>query len=68
MSHQDFDPMMHNTEAYKETIISMYSSNKISKKDILDNILEVEQENYGPEHLKIIAYKLQEKLQEKADK
>lgn len=68
LSHQDFDPEVHNNEAYKDTILSMYSSNKISKKDILDNILEVEQENYGPEHLKMIAYKLQKKLEEKAEK
>jgi hypothetical protein len=68
LSHQDFDPEVYNNEAYKDTILSMYSDNKISKKEILDNILEVEQENYGPEHLKMIAYKLQKKLEEKAEK
>eukprot|EP00343_Euplotes_focardii_P001207 CAMPEP_0205802630 /NCGR_PEP_ID=MMETSP0205-20121125/5021_1 /ASSEMBLY_ACC=CAM_ASM_000278 /TAXON_ID=36767 /ORGANISM="Euplotes focardii, Strain TN1" /LENGTH=244 /DNA_ID=CAMNT_0053069375 /DNA_START=405 /DNA_END=1135 /DNA_ORIENTATION=- len=52
----------------KESIMSMYSNNKISKKDILDNILEVEQENTGPQHLNNIAYKLQKKLEEKAEK
>ena len=46
----------------------MYSGNQISKEDILENILEVEQENNGPEHLRIIANKLKKKLEEKAEK
>ncbi|CAI2366725.1 unnamed protein product [Moneuplotes crassus] len=55
-------------EEYKEKIMSMYSSNQVSKKDILDNILEVEKEDSGPDNLRIIAYKLKKKLEEKAEK
>lgn len=55
-------------EMATKTIMSMYSSNKISKQDILENIIAVEQEMDDPENLKNIAFRLQKKLEEKAHK
>lgn len=55
-------------EMATKTIMSMYSSNKISKQDILENIIAVEQEMDDPDNLKNIAFRLQKKLEEKAHK
>ena len=58
-SELNYEDIAENEEKASNTILSMYSSNKITKKDIIENILEVEKELDDPNNLKNIAYKLQ---------
>lgn len=46
----------------------MYSSHKITKADIIENIIEVERELENSNNLKDIAFLLQKKLEQKAQK
>ena len=51
-----------------QSVMSMYLNNQVSKEDILENIMEVEREMTDPNNLQEIAFRLQQKLEEKAHK